>query len=129
MQLQALHINQIRYKNYINAPDAEMIDLYHTADLLTFVSTIEGFGMPILEAQASGLPVLTSNCSSMPEVAGDAAFFADPLDVLSIRKGILTALTDQNQRDQLVIKGYRNVKRFREDHIAEQYNLLYNSLS
>ena len=35
-------------------------------DLVAFVSTYEGFGMPIIEANATGKPIVTSNLLSMP---------------------------------------------------------------
>ncbi|RYX87948.1 glycosyltransferase, partial [bacterium] len=73
LQLSILQKFKINYINKIGLTEAELYQEYAKADLLTFVSTIEGFGMPILEAQACGLPVITSNCSSMPEVAGDAS--------------------------------------------------------
>ena len=57
-------------------------------DILSFVSTYEGFGMPIVEANAIGRVVVTSNVLSMPEVAGNAAHLVDPFDVNSIREGI-----------------------------------------
>ena len=55
--------------------DEELLVAYQQCDLLLFPSLSEGFGMPIIEAQAVGRPVITSNCSSMPEVAGEGALF------------------------------------------------------
>jgi glycosyltransferase involved in cell wall biosynthesis len=56
----------------------ELRGLYQTATAFVFVSLMEGFGLPILEAMASCCPVITSNLSSMPEVAGDAALLVSP---------------------------------------------------
>ncbi len=127
-QKAALHKFNISYLNKIGLSETELIQEYKHADLLTFVSTIEGFGMPILEAQACGLPVITSNCTSMPEVAGDAALFVDPLEVTSIRNRILTLINDENLRNNLVEKGFKNVKRFSKDEVAAQYAALYQEL-
>ena len=52
--------------------------LLQGATLALYLSRAEGFGMPIVEANAVGRPVVTSNILSMPEVAGDAACFVDP---------------------------------------------------
>jgi len=54
---------------------------------LTFVSFIEGFGIPILEAMQCDVPVITSNTTSMPEVSGGAALLVDPFSVGSIKGG------------------------------------------
>ena len=99
-----------------------------SGDLLVFVSTYEGFGLPILEAQATGRPVITSNVLSMPEVAGDSACLVDPFDVSSIRKGILKVINDPAYREKLIKRGFENVKRFQPDKIAEQYADIYRGL-
>ncbi len=66
----------------------EVVDQYHKCDLVSFVSTYEGFGMPIVEANAIGRPVFTATVASMPEVAADAACLVDPFDVQAIRNGV-----------------------------------------
>lgn len=119
---------KISYINKIDLTEAELYQEYTKADLLTFVSTIEGFGMPILEAQTCGLPVLTSNCSAMPEVAGDAALLVDPFQVASIQNGILELINNATLRNDLVKKGFENIKRFSKDKIVAQYVSLYQHL-
>nr|WP_255720808.1 glycosyltransferase [Acuticoccus kalidii] len=99
--------------------------LYATCDLLAMVSTEEGFGMPIVEAQQMGCPVLTSNLSSMPEIAGAGALLVDPYDVDAIRNGLLAILTDATLRDRLVIAGRRNARRFEPAAVAERLIAIY----
>ena len=126
--LRLLEEYQIRYENYTNLPLAEVVRQYELADLVTFASTIEGFGLPILEANAVGRPVVTSNVSSMPEVAGDAACLVDPQDPDSIRAGILRVLREKDYRDRLIRDGLENVRRFRPDAIAAEYLRLYRQV-
>jgi glycosyltransferase involved in cell wall biosynthesis len=109
--------------------EQEMLDLYKEIDLLAFVSTYEGFGLPIIEAQAVGRPVLTSNVASMPEVAGEGAYFVDPFSVEAIRNGILELINNHNLREELIEKGRENVKRFEPKKIAAQYQELYDELA
>jgi glycosyltransferase involved in cell wall biosynthesis len=117
------------FENLVNLSHSEVLEQYHRADLLCFASTYEGFGMPILEAQATGRPVITSNTSSMPEVAGDAAHLVNPFVVDSIRSGVLKVIQDAPYRERLIQKGLENVKRFDPDRIADQYLSLYRRLS
>jgi len=75
-------------------------------------SFYEGFGLPILEAQAAGCPVITSNVSSLPEVAGQAAILVDPNNVEQISQAMYKIINDEKLRKDLIFKGYANVKRF-----------------
>ena len=71
--LLCLKLYNINFENYVDINESELIKQYETADIITFVSTYEGFGMPIIEANAIGRCVITSNCTSMPEIANNAA--------------------------------------------------------
>jgi glycosyltransferase involved in cell wall biosynthesis len=129
VQRDSLESEGIQFENLLDLTNAEVRQQYALADIVSFASTIEGFGMPILEAQATGRPVVTSNCSSMPEVAGDAACLVNPFDPQSIRTGISRIIADQGYRQSLVEKGYNNVLRFDRDKIAEQYLQLYKQVA
>ena len=121
--------HNIEYSYAFNISDEEMVQQYVDCDILTFVSTYEGFGMPIVEANVVGRPVLTSNISSMPEVAGGAACLVDPYDVASIRAGLLKILNDESYRNGLIEKGLENCKRFDGQHITEMYFDLYKMVN
>jgi glycosyltransferase involved in cell wall biosynthesis len=90
----------------------QMPALLKNARLFCFVSLYEGFGLPILEAQAAGVPVMTANNSSLPEVAGDAAILVDPTDVDAIAEAMLRLSSDETLRQQLIAAGRANVARF-----------------
>jgi glycosyltransferase involved in cell wall biosynthesis len=126
--LRLLSAYNIRYENYSGLSEAEVVDLYRSSDILAFASTLEGFGMPILEAQAIGRVVLTSNCTSMPDVAGGGALLVDPYSVSSIRAGLIRLIEDSSLRQQLISRGLRNTKRFSSDAIAAQYLQVYQSI-
>ena len=118
----------IKYETFKNLTDQELLEKYRVSDIVTFVSTHEGFGLPIIESNTIGRVVVTSNISSMPEVAGNAAYLVDPFDVMSIRNGILRVIHDASHRQNLIENGYENGKRFDLTKIAKQYESLYVSL-
>jgi glycosyltransferase involved in cell wall biosynthesis len=120
-----LERHRVRYTAEHNISREDMRRAYAGTDLLLFASTLEGFGMPILEAQSVGRPVVTSKLSSMPEVAGAGACLVDPLDVASIRAGVMRVIGDQSYRSGLVEAGFANLARFRPDAVARQYEALY----
>lgn len=99
--------------------------LYASAELLLYPSLYEGFGLPIIEAQASGCPVVTSNISSMPEIAGDGAIFVDPYEIEDIANGIKNA---KKTREKLIKSGYENARRFTWEKTAQQTADVYKRL-
>jgi glycosyltransferase involved in cell wall biosynthesis len=109
-------------------PTHEIAKRYRECDLVMFASTKEGFGLPIVEGQASGRPVVTSRIPPMSEVAGDAACLVDPFDVASIRDGVTRVIGNAMYRRELVDLGVRNVERFRPDAVADAYASMYNEL-
>ena len=122
---QELNIN---YKNYHNLLYTEILKFYSDSDVVTFPSFYEGFGMPIIEANAIGVPIVASNIPVLHEVANDAAYFVNPNSIPSIREAILLLLEDNTLREKLIELGKENIKRFAPQTIAEQYKVLYNQL-
>jgi glycosyltransferase involved in cell wall biosynthesis len=127
--LATLQSSGTRYSTAFNLTDAEVVQKYRDCDMVAFVSTYEGFGMPIVEGNATGRAVVTSNIGSMREVAGDAACLVDPLDIQSIRAGIMRIIEDREMRELLIQKGLKNVKRFNPETIAAHYASLYTELA
>ena len=118
----------IDYENHVGLSEETLLEQYKLADMLVFASTYEGFGLPIVEANAVGRPVVTSNLYSMPEVAGNAACLVGPYSIVSIRAGILKVIEDADYRESLVRAGFINAERFRPTVIAEQYVQLYRRI-
>ena len=118
----------VAYDNHHDLTKQEVVDLYAACDLVMFVSTYEGFGMPILEAQAIGRPVITSNISPMREVAGTGALLVDPFDVAAIRNGLTQLLDNAEFRAQLVRDGFDNVTAYSAEAVAGQYAEMYREV-
>lgn len=123
-----LKVQRIDYINSFNLSNEQVLYKYRNADLISFVSTYEGFGMPIVEANAIGRAVITSNILSMPEVAGNAAHLVDPFNVEDIRDGIKKLIADDIYRETLIQNGFKNHLRFDSRTIASQYADIYEGL-
>jgi glycosyltransferase involved in cell wall biosynthesis len=85
--------------------DDEMIQTLRGAVALVFPSLLEGFGIPILEAQAVGCPVIASNNGAPAEVAGDVALLVDPTDSQDIASAMERLYCDSELRNTLSAKG------------------------
>jgi glycosyltransferase involved in cell wall biosynthesis len=115
----------IDWRGHAHLANRELQRLYRNCDLVLFVSRYEGFGLPIVEAQATGRPVITSNRCSMPEVAGAGACLVDPSDDMCIKEAIVSVLNNERYRQRLVAAGSDNVARFNANTIASSYCGLY----
>ena len=108
---------RIRFTDYV--PNTDLPPLIYGAKAYVLPSLWEGFGIPVVEAQACGVPVVVSNVSSLPEVIGDSGILVDPEKVDSIADGIMKALSEET-RIILVKKGLENVKRFSWEKCAKE---------
>jgi glycosyltransferase involved in cell wall biosynthesis len=103
----------------------ELVTEYRESDMLIFTSTYEGFGLPIVEAQAIGLPVITSNRAPMIETAGDGALLVDPYDKCEIRAALKQLLCSPELARWLSDRGRRNARRFDAAVVADRYANIY----
>lgn len=102
-------------------PDHEtLVALYNCCDAFIFPSLSEGFGWPLIEAQACGAPVIASNYAPMPEVSGGAAMHYDPKKPEDFAQGF-EALQNEDFRNILVKKGLENSVRFESKNMIRAY--------
>ena len=109
---------RVLFPGYIAEEDKAA--LISGARLFAYPSLYEGFGFPVLEAQACGTPLLTSTTSSLPEVTGDGGWLVDPEDVAAIADGLSRLLDDEALRSRLVAAGFQNLARFSWERTARQ---------
>lgn len=109
--------------------NAQLREVYANSHALIFASLDEGFGLPIIEAQATGRPVITSARAPMEEVAGGASLLVDPEDAADIRFAVETLMANAALRRRLVNDGLRNVRRFTPHAVATTYAKLYRQIA
>lgn len=120
-----LRQRHIQYRHYVDLGKEQVTQLYHESDIVTFVSIQEGFGMPILEANAIGRAVITSAVSPMRELAAGAAHLVDPTNPTTIRTGIEQLVRDDLYRQRLIDAGLENAQRYTIHLTADRYKRLY----
>ena len=112
----------------ISQPDNEtLVALYNAAHCLIFMSYFEGFGWPLLEAQASGCPVICSNRTSVPEVAGKGALVHEPDDYAAIA-GAIQRLQEPAVRDNLIALGFANAQGYSIERMMDAYEKIYRRI-
>jgi glycosyltransferase involved in cell wall biosynthesis len=102
--------------------------LYSKAIALLFPSTFEGFGWPIVEAQACNCPVVCSNRAPFPEVGGDGALFFDVNDEGGFAGAIVQLANDSEFRSALIEKGVANLWRYEPELMISRYVSLYEQV-
>lgn len=100
--------------------DDDKAALISGAAVLLYPSLYEGFGFPVLEANACGTPVICSNTSSLPEVAEEAALLVAPRNTAEITATIQHLLSTSSLQQHLIYKGFQNIQRFTWEKAAEQ---------
>jgi glycosyltransferase involved in cell wall biosynthesis len=105
----------------------ELAALYAAAHALVFPSKCEGFGWPVLEAQASGCPVICSDRTSLPEVGGDAAAVFALEDEAGMADAAL-ALRDPAHRTAVVVRGLTHSARHSVAAMVDAYVALYEEV-
>ncbi|MCW3094226.1 MAG: group 1 glycosyl transferase [Ferruginibacter sp.] len=123
------HINKLglqnRVKSVIKPSHENILALYSACEAFVFPSFSEGFGWPVIEAQACGAVVIASNIEPMPEVSGGAALHENPDKPADFARAFLF-LQNGSVKHDLVSKGFENCKRFSSKKMADAYLSLHN---
>lgn len=108
---------RIIHTGYLANDDAYSLLAY--AGAFTFPSRFEGFGIPVLEAQALDVPVICSMAGALPEVAGEGALYMD-----NSQSGLTQLLMDLSEghinKEVLVEHGRANLQRFSWERCADE---------
>ena len=114
-----------RVVQIFNPPGDALQALYSRALALVFPSRFEGFGWPLIEAQACGCPVACGDTPALAEVAGDSAFVAPAEDADAFVAHLLELAGNSALRSAWIERGRRNLARFQTDRMTDEYLAAY----
>ena len=117
-----------RVIEWVNPTTEQIEALYSTTLALLFPSLHEGFGWPVIEAQACGCPVVCSNNGPLPEVAADGALMAAAEDEEKLAHLLSQVIHSSSTRSKLIQKGLVNINRFLPEKVIDDYVKLYTKL-
>lgn len=117
----------IIYTGYIIGD--ELTPLFRNAEFFVMPSLYEGFGMTILEAFATQAPAIISNASSLPEIAEEAAYFINPLDIKEISEALWKFSQDEDLRNQYRQKGLEQARKFNWEKTARETLEVYQEMN
>ncbi len=107
--------------------DQDLAQVYQNAFIYIFPSYYEGFGLPALEALSQGVPVVASRAGSLPEILDQAALYFNPYDIKDMAQVISKVINDKNLREDLIKKGFEQVKKFNWQKCAEETLKVYTT--
>lgn len=106
----------------------EVPALYRHASLFMYLSSVEFFGLPVLEAMACDVPVIAGNKMSIPEVVNDAGILTEPTDIETIAMQMQQVLTHESLRCKLIENGGRNIQEFGWDKTASRFEQVFHQV-
>lgn len=115
----------------MNDPVDNILEKYMDSSICVLSSRYEGFSLVILEAMACGVPVVSYDCPYGPRNIiqnGEDGLLVDYLNYHALADGICKLIENEGFRKQLGAKARKNVLRFSQDSIMEQWENLFHKL-
>lgn len=119
--------HRVLFMNDVSFQDFPAI--YKGACIFIYPSYYEGFGIPVIEAQAVGTPVITSNLSCLPEAGGKHSILLNDLSNASIKDAIENLMNNSEKRLKMSQNGVDYVQKFHKQKVTNQLYSLYKSIS
>ena len=110
-------------------PDEDLVQLLNLATVLALPSSMEGFGLPAIEAAACGLPVVATRESPLPELLGEGGLYIDPRDPRSLEVALERVLGDSGLRQRMREHGLRAAAALSWNRAAQQLLGIFDEIA
>jgi glycosyltransferase involved in cell wall biosynthesis len=102
-------------------PDDKLLSLYRGAVALLFLSRLEGFGLPAVEALAAGCPVVVAANSGTDEIVGEAGEIVSADDPEQAARAVLKLAQEPEARAASIARGLERAKLYDRLRMASGY--------
>ena len=118
---------KIRRAGYVD--DSDLANLFSHSLASVYLSTYEGFGLPVLESMSCGCPTIASSTTSVPEVLGSGGIALDPNDALGLQEAIYKVYSDESYARELSQRALEQADKFSWEKCArEMYSAFSHAL-
>jgi len=107
--------------------EEDLVAMYNSFSLFVLPSHQEGFGFPIIEAQACGVPVLTVKGAMIPEEVMRGTVSCRDIDDMAVWMDRLQ--NDVREREKVIAEGIAHAKCFSLENMAQMTSSVYEQLS
>jgi glycosyltransferase involved in cell wall biosynthesis len=115
--------NEFNFPGFLDRKD--VYSLTRNCDVAVFMSSIECFGITLLEYMKMGMPIICSNESSMPETLGDGGLLVSPSEEASIIEALKDFELNEDKRKFFGEKAYNSSIKYSWDNTVKRtYALL-----
>jgi len=109
-------------------PAGEQAFWYNAARVFAYVSTYEGFGMPVVEALACGVPTVTASTTSLPEAGGQSVIAVPPDDEAAIADALDRVVSDNSLWREMRDRGIVHAAGFTWEQTAVRTAAVYRQV-
>ncbi len=92
--------------------ESELPKLYKGSKMLAYLSSYEGFGIPVLEAMAACIPIITSKSEAILEISNKTVISVKPENIDEIVDGMFKIISDKNLVNSLVARSKEKAKEY-----------------
>lgn len=118
--------SRLHILNHVSNQELPM--LYQGASVFTFISTYEGFGIPIVEALLSRVPVIAATGSCLEEAGGPHNLYVPSYSWTQLAEAVKKIMESPLLHKQMADNGWKYAQQFSDRQLSINLQKIYNEL-